>query len=173
MSRAASRREALLALLDEQTRREVLALLAYAEDDAGGLMNPRYTRVRADVSVDEAISYLRRQTRERVAQVARILGLGAPPVRMDSQAKYGVVARGEASIYLRLPTRADYVEKIWDHAAGARIVTEAGGIVTDVRGVPLDFGLGRGLSANKGVIVTNGSLHDQVLAAVRTVLKLT
>ena len=62
-------REALLALLDEQTRREVLALLAYAEDDAGGLMNPRYTRVRADVSVDEAISYLRRQARERAENV--------------------------------------------------------------------------------------------------------
>ena len=56
-------REALLALLDEQTRREVMALLAYAEDDAGGLMNPRYQRVRADVNVDEAISYLRRQAR--------------------------------------------------------------------------------------------------------------
>jgi magnesium transporter len=52
-------REALLALLDEQTRREVMALLAYAEDEAGGLMNPRFARVRADVSVDEAISYLR------------------------------------------------------------------------------------------------------------------
>ena len=56
-------REGLLALLDEATRREVAALLAYAEDDAGGLMNPRYARVRPDVSVDEAISYLRRQAR--------------------------------------------------------------------------------------------------------------
>src|SRR5216110_193228 len=56
-------REGLLALLDEPTRREVAALMAYAEDDAGGLMNPRYARVRPDVSVDEAISYLRRQAR--------------------------------------------------------------------------------------------------------------
>ncbi len=62
-------REALLALLDEQTRREVMALLAYAEDDAGGLMNPRFARVRADVSVDEAISYLRKQARERLENV--------------------------------------------------------------------------------------------------------
>ena len=62
-------REALLALLDEQTRREVLALLAYAEDHAGGLMNPRYARVRADVSVDEAISYLRKQAREQQENV--------------------------------------------------------------------------------------------------------
>ena len=49
------------------------------------------------------------------------------PVRIDSQCKYAVVARGEASIYLRLPTRADYREKIWDHAAGTLIVEAAGG----------------------------------------------
>src|SRR5499427_9160261 len=58
-------REALLALLDEQTRREVLALLAYAEDDAGGLMNPRFARLRPDATVDEAIRYLRKQMTEQ------------------------------------------------------------------------------------------------------------
>lgn len=104
------------------------------------------------------------------AQIARLLGIGRPPVRMDSQAKYGAVARGDASIYLRLPTRADYVEKIWDHAAGVRIVQEAGGRVTDVRGRRLDFGLGRGLSSTSGVIVTNGALHERVLDAVGKVL---
>ncbi len=56
----------LLGLLDEPTRKEVTALLAYAEDDAGGLMNPRFARVRPNMSVDEAISYLRKQTRDRI-----------------------------------------------------------------------------------------------------------
>ncbi len=55
-----------LALLDEPTRREVSALLAYAEDDAGGLMSPRFVRVRPDMTVDEAIRYLRRQTQAQV-----------------------------------------------------------------------------------------------------------
>jgi magnesium transporter len=59
------KREELMALLDSATRHEVSALLAYAEDDAGGLMNPRFARVRPEMTVDEAISYLRRQTRER------------------------------------------------------------------------------------------------------------
>jgi magnesium transporter len=59
----------LLALLDETTRREINALLAYSEDEAGGLMNPRYARLRPDMSVDEAISYLRRQTRERIESI--------------------------------------------------------------------------------------------------------
>lgn len=70
-------REALLALLAPSTRREVAALLAYAEDDAGGLMNPRYGRLRPDMSVDEAVSYLRRQTREHLETVYYVYVLDA------------------------------------------------------------------------------------------------
>jgi magnesium transporter len=62
-------RAAMLAVLDDPTRREVSALLAYAEDDAGGLMNPRFVRVRPDMSVDEAISYLRRQAVDRAETI--------------------------------------------------------------------------------------------------------
>jgi magnesium transporter len=58
-----------LALFDEGARKEVVALLAYAEDAAGGLMSPRFVRVRPDMSVDEAIAYLRRQARERVETI--------------------------------------------------------------------------------------------------------
>jgi magnesium transporter len=59
----AEERAGLLELLDPVARAEVGALLAYAEDDAGGLMNPRFARLRADMTVDEAISYLRLQGR--------------------------------------------------------------------------------------------------------------
>jgi magnesium transporter len=55
-------REGLIALLDEATKTEVRALLAYAEDAAGGLMSPRFARVRPGATVDEAIRYLRMQT---------------------------------------------------------------------------------------------------------------
>ena len=51
----------LLDLLDEKTKQEVKALLAFREDIAGGLMNPRFARLRPDSSIDEAISYLRQQ----------------------------------------------------------------------------------------------------------------
>ena len=60
------KRSELLALFDEPVRREVSALLAYAEDDAGGLMSPRFARVRPDQTVDEAILYLRRQAFDRL-----------------------------------------------------------------------------------------------------------
>jgi magnesium transporter len=66
---ALDRRDALLALLDDPTRREVTALLAYAEDNAGGLMNPRYLRLRPEMTVDEAISYVRKQMREQTRTI--------------------------------------------------------------------------------------------------------
>ena len=103
------------------------------------------------------------------ANVAKELGITAEPVRLDSQAKYAVVARGEAVAYLRLPTRPGYVEKIWDHAAGVLVVTEAGGTVTDIHGKPLEFHHGYRLEKNQGVIVTNGRLHENVLTALQTV----
>jgi magnesium transporter len=62
-------RDALLALLDDPTRHEVAGLLAYAEDNAGGLMNPRYARLRLDMTVDEAVAYLRRHAREHFASL--------------------------------------------------------------------------------------------------------
>jgi len=70
-------REPLLTLFDETTRKEVSALLAYAEDDAGGLMSPRFVRVRPEMTVDEAISYLRKQARERVETIYTIYVLDA------------------------------------------------------------------------------------------------
>jgi magnesium transporter len=62
-------KEEILSLLDPQTRREVTALLAYAEDNAGGLMSSRFVRLRPDMSVDEAISYLRIQAKTQVETI--------------------------------------------------------------------------------------------------------
>ena len=103
------------------------------------------------------------------ARIASRLGITQEPFRIDSQCKYGAVARGDASIYLRMPTRKDYREKIWDHAAGKLVVEEAGGRVTDVLGNDLDFGCGRTLEDNRGIVATSGAIHDEVIAAVRAV----
>ncbi|CEP13461.1 hypothetical protein [Parasitella parasitica] len=103
-------------------------------------------------------------------EIAKELGITGEPVRMDSQAKYCSIARGDADIYLRLPTSKAYVEKIWDHASGNVLVTEAGGRVTDIDGKPLDFSVGRTLEKNKGVIASKSDIHDKVLKAVQKVL---
>jgi 3'(2'), 5'-bisphosphate nucleotidase len=101
--------------------------------------------------------------------IAQSVGLAAPPIQMDSQAKYGVVARGDAALYLRLPRTQtpDYRENIWDHAAGAIVVEEAGGRVTDMYGAPLDFSQGAKLVKNRGIVASNGVVHDAVLAALQ------
>jgi magnesium transporter len=62
-------RATFLPLLDDATRHEVCALLAYAEDAAGGLMSPRFARLRPEMTVDEAVRYLRRQARETVETI--------------------------------------------------------------------------------------------------------
>lgn len=69
--------DAILSQLDDASRREVNVLLAYAEDDAGGLMNPRFARVRPEMSIDEAIGYLRKQAREKAETVYYAYALNA------------------------------------------------------------------------------------------------
>lgn len=107
---------------------------------------------------------------EASAQLFRLLGVKNPPLRLDGQCKYGVVAAGNASVYLRIPLKGTYREAIWDHAAGAIIVEEAGGKVTDTDGKSLDFSLGRRLLNNRGILATNGRLHAPVLEAVQKLI---
>ncbi len=91
-------------------------------------------------------------------------------IRMDGQDKYAAVACGDAEYYLRVSPTPGRREKLWDHAAGALLVTAAGGRVTDLDGRPLDFSAGATLARNRGIIASNGALHEPLLAAVRHAL---
>jgi 3'(2'), 5'-bisphosphate nucleotidase len=108
---------------------------------------------------------------DEIGQLAANLGVTAQPIPMDSQAKYAVLAAGEGDVLLRLlsPSRPDYRERIWDQAAGSIVVEEAGGRITDLDGRSLDFSHGRTLANNRGILATNGHLHDSVLAALRAI----
>jgi len=101
----------------------------------------------------------------RQSDIMAAFGERRQSIQMDSQAKYAMLARGDAEVYLRLPSpkTPDYREKIWDHAAGSIIVQEAGGRVTDIDGRELDFNAGRKLVNNTGIIGSNGRLHDTIL----------
>ncbi len=104
---------------------------------------------------------------DATARVIGLLGACSPPLRLDSQCKYAIVARGQADAYLRLPTRADYIENIWDHAAGMLIAIEAGVIVTDIDDLPLDFSQGRGLSRNRGIVCASSGYHGRIIEAIK------
>ena len=102
------------------------------------------------------------------AKILQHLNATSAPARLDSQCKYAVVGRGQADAYLRLPTRAGYVEKIWDHAAGKLIAEQAGAVVSDIFGKPLDFSTGSTLESNKGVVCTAAPIHADIIAAIKT-----
>ncbi|HET6585435.1 MAG TPA: inositol monophosphatase family protein [Nannocystaceae bacterium] len=104
---------------------------------------------------------------DRVQAVLDELGRPYRGIPCDSQAKYALVARGQAHAYVRIPTKAERIETVWDHAAGAAIATRAGMIVTDLRGLPLDFSSSRGLVKNFGIVCAHPSVHAQLVAAVR------
>ena len=88
-------------------------------------------------------------------------------VRIDSMAKYGLLARGDAHLLLRLPSSAR-LECAWDHAMGVLLLEEAGGVVTDAKGAPLDFTAGASLWRNYGVLAASSrALHARSVAAAR------
>jgi 3'(2'), 5'-bisphosphate nucleotidase len=139
--------------------------------------DPDFQRLRVSEQSDPAQARLLRSFESGHTNVSQIdflaeeMGIEADPVRMDSQAKYAVLAAGQAEIYLRLLSsdRPNYREKIWDQAAGALITLEAGGRVNDLDGKPLDFTAGRTLAHNRGVCATNGHLHAATLEALQAI----
>lgn len=119
------KRADLLALFDEPVRREIAALLAYAEDDAGGLMSPRFARVRPEQTVDEAILYLRRQAFDRL----ELIYYGY--VLDREQRLLGVVsfrdlfrARGTASVREVMKTELITVPEEMDQETVGRVFAE-------------------------------------------------
>lgn len=153
---------------------------AIAGDASGGLFEspaagPKETpiqvrRLERDPSAPLAITASVEKAHSSVSDTDRIMALVDPRhelVQVDSQCKYALVARGQADAYLRLPTRKDYVERIWDHAAGALVAEEAGCAVTDIDGKPLDFSKGRGLEANRGIVCAPPGVHGRIMGAIR------
>lgn len=76
---------------------------------------------------------------------------------------------------LRIPTKyvggKDYQEKIWDHASGSLLIEESGGICTDMNGNPLDFGLGRTLKGNEGIVAAGKDTHPKAVEAVKKAIE--
>lgn len=85
-------------------------------------------------------------------------------IRMDSQAKYGVVARGDAEFYVRLP-KSEHRDWIWDVAPGVLVLQEVGGCISDASGNPLDFSEGAKLTSNGVLGAATSELHGALLEA--------
>lgn len=101
--------------------------------------------------------------RGQIENFISIAGIEVEPVRMDSQAKYVLLAGGFAELLLRLPPdeNPNYHENIWDQAPAYRVILESGGKMTDLLGQPLDFTTGDKLLNNRGIMASNGLIHEQ------------
>ena len=102
------------------------------------------------------------------ASLAKALGMGEAVQPAGGPFAYGLVARGEAQTYFELPDAAENFDShAWAHAAGSLLVTEAGGLVTDTSGNPLDFSVCRDGAKLPpqvvGVLATNKDVHPDVV----------
>ncbi len=136
------------------------------QDDAQLVAVPAVTRTGEQVRTCESVEAAH-SNHGAHAEILKKAGLIADAVRLDSQAKYMVVARNQADVYLRLPSQKGYVEKIWDHAGGVVVAQEAGLKVSDFKGQSLDFSHGHRLEKNRGVLVAGPEHHAKLLAAIK------
>ena len=137
----------------------------HADSSNAKTLSRRQRQAGDDIRVCESVEKAH-SNQDDSARLMDALPGRATAVRLDSQCKYGLVARDQADVYLRLPVKPGYVEKIWDHAAGMIVATEAGAIVSDVQGKPLDFSRGARLEANRGVICAAAEIHGALIEQI-------
>lgn len=99
-------------------------------------------------------------------KVLNHLNIKQDSIKLDSQVKYAVVARGQGHIYLRIPTFEQYKEKIWDHAGGCIIAEESGLVVSDIHGKKLDFTCGDELKKNTGIVCAPSHHHSTIISSI-------
>ena len=147
--------------------------IAYMQPLTGGEVKRIHVSTRTEAASLRALESVEKShaNHDRMQVVRETAGFGAAElIHIDSMEKYARIAAGDAELYLRLPRLGSTRPfMIWDHCAGTAIVEAAGGKVTDVDGSPLDYSTGKTLN-NQGIIVSNGAVHDRVIAAVQKVL---
>ncbi|KAG9249896.1 uncharacterized protein F5Z01DRAFT_437755 [Emericellopsis atlantica] len=107
-----------------------------------------------------------------VEQLAQQLGARYPGTEVwSSHMRYASLILGGADCQIRVP-RPDKVSNvcIWDHAGAQLIFTEMGGRITDLDGRAMDFGAGRKMDANRGMIVAREGVHAQLLRDVKAII---
>lgn len=141
-------RALLLAELEAPMRREVVALLAYAEDEAGGLMSPRFVRVRPEMTVDEAIRYVRRQAHERHIETVYYVYVLDPGQHLLGVVSFRqlLTAHGESAVQEVMHTDIVTVGEDEDAEAVAKVVA-----LHDILAVPVVDAEGR----MKGIVTVD------------------
>jgi len=109
---------------------------------------------------------------EKVRLIAERLGAAYPGTEVwSSHMRYVALIVGGGDIQVRIPLKKDTTSYVWDHAGAQLIFTEAGGKITDLYGKEMDFGAGRKLGNNWGLIAAKEGVHARILNLVTEMLK--
>ncbi|KAG4290933.1 3'(2'),5'-bisphosphate nucleotidase [Fusarium proliferatum] len=106
-----------------------------------------------------------------IRKLASSFGAKFPNIELySSHIRYAALLVGDGDFQLRIPSSDDVMMHIWDHAGAQLILTEAGGKVTDLDGKDMDFGAGRDLSQNNGLLAARQGIHAAVLESMKKIL---
>ncbi|KAM0670715.1 hypothetical protein ACQRIU_001110 [Beauveria bassiana] len=87
-----------------------------------------------------------------------------------SHVRYAALVLGAADAWVRLGARPEAVFYVWDNAGAQLLFTERGGRVTDFDGRVMEFGAGRDLRANRGMVAARADVHGVLLQMASEVL---
>jgi 3'(2'), 5'-bisphosphate nucleotidase len=133
--------------------------------EASGAHTPIHVSDRSEIGKARLVG----SRSHRGPRLERMLGaLGvAELIPMGSAGLKGAyVARGAAEAYVA----PFYAGKRWDVCAAEALVVAAGGRVTDAYGDAIDY-RAESLSNDRGVVATNGVLHDALLERIAQIRK--
>ena len=110
-----------------------------------------------------------------VEKISRALDVGHEILSGSVGLKIGLIARGEADVYLE---PGPYT-KLWDSCAPEAILRAAGGVFTTILGQPLIYGKSQSPTASvwdqlantHGLLASNGCCHERVVQAVKLVVE--
>lgn len=105
--------------------------------------------------------------------VATSLGASWPgTILWSQQMKYAALALGAADVFVRIPKTKDRFTYIWDHAGGHILFQEAGGMIRDFDGKPIDFSNGRKIKGevHYGMIASMPDVFPHLDRAVKDIL---
>jgi 3'(2'), 5'-bisphosphate nucleotidase len=109
---------------------------------------------------------------EKVRRVAATLGAVFPWTEIwSSHMRYVSLIVGDGDVQVRIPVKKNSAFYVWDHAGTQLIYTEIGGKITDLEGNDIEFGMGRQLSSNWGLVAAKEGVHARILQVVKDVLQ--
>ncbi|MFD1265904.1 inositol monophosphatase family protein [Paenibacillus motobuensis] len=154
----AYRGEVIIGVIYDPIRDEMFV----AEKGKGAYVHGNPTRVSRDGKLADSVLAVGFNPDREVALPVNMKGIAALSDRTRSLRAAGsaalhlaYVAAGRLSGYYEVGLNA------WDIAAGALLVKESGGIVTDTVGNPYDIGVRR-------LVATNGKIHQELLDVLKT-----